>query len=224
MKIIIVSALKEEITFLAKKKNFIKEKKIFHKKIFNKKIILCKIGIGKTSAGVNCALLLKKYNPNLIINIGTAGSLNKRLKIGSLIIPNKVCYYDVNMTSFKQLIGQVEGFPQKFLINSKFFSKTIYFLKKNNLKYITGLSISGDQFINNKKKLKKLKKNFSNAISVDMESASIGQTCYMFKTPFLIIRSISDFSTKNSHEIYKKNKKYSIKKCSYLIYKLIKFF
>ncbi|WP_343183690.1 5'-methylthioadenosine/adenosylhomocysteine nucleosidase [Buchnera aphidicola] len=223
MKIIIVSALKKEIIILAKKNNFIKKKKIYIKSIYKKKILLSKLGIGKTSSGIQCSLLLKKYKPNLVINIGTAGSLTKNLKIGDYIIPNKLCYHDVDMTQFNNSIGQIEGFPKKFKVNLNFFLKTKKFFKKNNIKFKTGLSLSGDQFINNKKKVKKILKFFPKSISVDMESAAIAQTCYIFKTPFLIIRTISDFSNNNSNIIYKKNNNYVIKKYSNLIYKLINF-
>ena len=45
---------------------------------------------------------------------------------------------------------------------------------------------------------KKINNKF-NALCVEMEGASIAQTCYLSNIPFLVIRSISDSPRKNSN-------------------------
>jgi adenosylhomocysteine nucleosidase len=39
--------------------------------------------------------------------------------------------------------------------------------------------------------------------AVEMEGAAIGQTCFMFDTPFLVIRSLSDIAGKSSSVSFK---------------------
>ena len=66
---------------------------------------------------------------------------------------------------------------------------------ENNI--YTGRIVSGDQFLCDIEKKSKIWSYFK-AYCVDMESAAIGQTCYLNKIPFSIIRSISDNSDENN--------------------------
>jgi len=58
-------------------------------------------------------------------------------------------------------------------------------------KMIPGRVVSGQRFINDIEAKLKLHENMS-ADCVEMEGAAIAHACYLTKTPFLIIRSISD--------------------------------
>ena len=48
--------------------------------------------------------------------------------------------------------------------------------------------------MNDPEATKKIKETFPDAEAVEMEGAAIAQTCYQFKTPFVVIRSISDIA------------------------------
>lgn len=168
-------------------------------------IFLIQSGIGKVSASISTMILINLYKPDIIINSGSAGSLNSLLKIGDIVLPKEICYYDVDLTNFGYAIGQVPRYPKKFIVNKNIFS---FFKKKyiqNNLKFTTGLIISGDKFIRGGLLIKKLKKNFSSAIAVEMESAAIAQVCYQFKIPLFIVKSISDLSDQNATVNFNKN-------------------
>ena len=54
-----------------------------------------------------------------------------------------------------------------------------------------GRVCSGDQFISKKEQKDKITSNFG-GMCCEMEGAAIAQTCYLNKTPFIIIRTISD--------------------------------
>ena len=53
-------------------------------------------------------------------------------------------------------------------------------------------SLTGDQFITNRTELDTIKQRFPDGLAVDMESAAIAQTCYLYNVPFLSFRIISD--------------------------------
>ena len=42
------------------------------------------IGIGKVNAAVNTQILIEKYNPDIVINFGSVGSL-KNFKVGEVL-------------------------------------------------------------------------------------------------------------------------------------------
>jgi adenosylhomocysteine nucleosidase len=51
---------------------------------------------------------------------------------------------------------------------------------------------SGDAFISEQEQITGIQKLFPQMKAAEMEAAGIAQSCYLFHTPFLIIRSISD--------------------------------
>lgn len=216
MKIGIIGAIKKEIIFLLKKIKKCKIKEIGNFKFYNGylhnvNIIILLSGVGKVSASIVTTLLITYYNPNVIINIGSAGSINPLLKIKNIILPNKTCYYDVDVSIFTYPIGQIPKYPRFFLINAKLLNlakKCIYRLK---YKFQEGLILTGDSFIYKKHMLQSILNHFPSAIAIDMESTAITQVCYNFKKPILIIRAISDFANKYATWSFKKN----IKQASY---------
>ncbi|WP_284443364.1 5'-methylthioadenosine/adenosylhomocysteine nucleosidase [Buchnera aphidicola] len=210
MKIGIIGAISQETEVLKKIIHPYVEKIIANYKIYIGKfkkndIFLIKSGIGKVSASIATMVLVNLCQIDIIINSGSAGSLNSKLKIGDIIIPEKTCYYDVDLTNFGYFQGQIPKYPKKFIINKKIYN----FCKKNSykyeLKFIKGLIISGDSFIRENSRIKILKKIFPSAIAVEMESTAIAQVCYKFNTPLIVIKSISDASDNNATFNFKKN-------------------
>ncbi|QCI17612.1 5'-methylthioadenosine/adenosylhomocysteine nucleosidase [Buchnera aphidicola (Acyrthosiphon lactucae)] len=210
MKIGIISAISQETETIKKIIKPYIEKKIENYKIhiakFQKNdIFLIQSGIGKVSASIATMILINLYQPDMIVNSGSAGSLSSLLKIGDIIIPDKTCYYDVDLTNFGYFRGQIPQYPKNFIINKKIYK----FCKQNSykyeLKFTKGLIISGDSFIRENLRIKSLKNHFPSAIAVEMESAAIAQVCYKFKIPLIVIKSISDLSDNNATLNFKKN-------------------
>lgn len=210
MKIGIIGAIRQEIEIIRKIIHPYKKKKIGHCKIYigffkENRIFLIQSGIGKVSASIACMILINLCKIDIIINSGSAGSLIPSLNIGDVIIPKKICYYDVDLTNFGYDIGQIPKHPKEFIISEKIHTFLKSITKKFQLKFKTGLIISGDSFINGNSCIKKLKNRFSSAIAVEMESAAIAQVCYQFSIPIIIIKSISDLSDKNATLNFEKN-------------------
>ncbi|WP_343128751.1 5'-methylthioadenosine/adenosylhomocysteine nucleosidase [Buchnera aphidicola (Kurisakia onigurumii)] len=230
MSIAIIGAMEEEINILKKNIIFLKNRKIKNFSIYTgylygKKIILIKSGIGKVSACIATTYLIIKFKPKFIINIGFSGSINKNIKINDIVLPKKISYHDVDVTTFNYKIGQVPKYPKTFHVNKKLFNIMKKSTKELNYKYFSGLNITGDTFIYTKKQKNYLQKIFPNAISVDMESASIQQVCFYFNVKCIFLRIISDLSNKKSkidlknNYLQKSKKIFLIIKKFFLIYK-----
>ncbi len=217
----IIIAIKEEcnklIKNIKKKKNiYIQNKKITLGYINNKKIVFIKSGIGKVFSAIATTLIIQNFKIKYIINIGTSGTLKKKINYLDIIIADKIRYYDVDITSFGYKLGQIPKTPKYFKIKKKIINKIKKKINKNNIHI--GEIISGDKFINDDKNIKK---NFPKSISVDMESASIAQTCFLFKKKFLCIKIISDKSNKKSNIDFKENIKIISNKINKLIHLII---
>ncbi|CAL4320766.1 5'-methylthioadenosine/adenosylhomocysteine nucleosidase [Buchnera aphidicola] len=210
MKIGIISAIKEEIknfkNIIKKyKKNVIHHCPVYTGQFKNINIVLIQSGVGKVSASVATMILINLYHPKYIINVGSAGSLSAILKIGDIIIPNLICYHDVDLTNFGYSLGQIPRFPKMFKNNDTLLNLSYNSAKKLKYCFFKELLISGDSFIRHKNSIKKLQTKFFPAIAVDMEAAAISQVCYQFNIPLIVIKYISDASDQRATVNFKKN-------------------
>ena len=160
--------------------------KIFYKGLIkNKEVIIVKSNVGKVNSARVCQVLIDKFNPSLIINVGTAGSVDNRLEIGDVVVANKLVQYDFDVTPFGRKLGEIENIGQYINVDEKFLDLF------KTLNVTIGCIASGDKFIVNKEEKEKIRKIF-NALCIEMEGASIAQVCYLDRIPFLVIRAITD--------------------------------
>lgn len=198
--IIVVVAMDKELAVFKSYLENIKEEKLVNRTIYcgninDLNIVLTKTGIGKVSAATILTMLIEKYNPDLVINMGIAGGYKKTLHTLDTILVTKAVYSDVDMTtdSFTNLkYGQLEDMPPYFEINPN-LKNMIKDIIPNDVK--EGMIASGDQFVTSHEKCQTLiNSNFSNydVLAFDMESAAVFHVCYLYNLPCLVIRTISD--------------------------------
>lgn len=154
-------------------------------------IIISKCGIGKVNSALRTLSLIREFNPDLIINSGVAGSMDECLPIGTVLLADRVAYHDV-WCGPGTIIGQADGCPLYFKPYERGIKILGECIENGELELKCGLLCSGDQFISTLDEVKKIKKNFPEAVGCDMESASIAQTCFKNNVPFMVIRVMSD--------------------------------
>ena len=169
-------------------------------------VVLVQSGIGKVNAAAACAVLIEKFAPEAVVNTGSAGGLSSGLTFGDLVVAQALVHHDVDVTAFGYELGQVPGLPASFQTDARwknFAERAFEALKKEKLlpeeqSCVTGLIGSGDVFVHEPEKIASLRARFPKVCAVEMEGAAIAQICYLFKVPFLAIRSISDVAGKES--------------------------
>ncbi|MDR0323374.1 MAG: 5'-methylthioadenosine/adenosylhomocysteine nucleosidase [Treponema sp.] len=203
----IIGAMEDEVSLLCEtmEKHFLQEigRFEFHTgKIEGKDVTILRCGIGKVNAAVGCALLIQQFNPACIINTGSAGGIHPELKIGDAIISTGLVYYDVDVTAFNYLPGQLPGQPQIYMAEEnliKMAEDAVEDLKKEkilpeNFNHKRGLIGSGDTFMHEAERIEKVRRLFPNIAAVEMEGAAIAHCCHLFSIPFVVIRSLSDIA------------------------------
>ncbi|OQY38134.1 MAG: 5'-methylthioadenosine/S-adenosylhomocysteine nucleosidase [Spirochaetaceae bacterium 4572_7] len=166
-------------------------------------VVLLKCGIGKVAAAVGTTILIDQFSPDVVINTGSAGGLSTDLNVGDIIISNSVMYHDVDVTIFGYAYGQLPKMPVAFTPDSKLISSAKKAANRvKNIHIRDGLIITGDSFIHTDTAVKNIKSKLPKMEATEMEAASIAQVCYMFKIPFLVIRSISDVPSKESKQSF----------------------
>lgn len=165
--------------------------------------VLLRSGIGKVNAAIGTTLLIDRFKPDFILNTGSAGGISPFLNVGDVVISNEIRHHDVDATIFGYVYGQVPSMPVAHIPNPVLFDAALR--SANRIPQInarTGMIVTGDSFMNDPHRVQKVIDNFPGVSAVEMEAASIAQTCYQFELPFLIIRSLSDIAGKESKQTY----------------------
>ena len=195
----IIGAMEEEVAILKNKINALEEIKIAHVIFYKgqlegKDIVLTQSGIGKVNVAISTTLLIEQFKPDLIINTGSAGALDKALNVGDVVVSNRVMYHDADARAFGYELGQIPQMPASFDSDSNLLQKATEDIKEQQLTAKIGLIVSGDSFIGTFEQRATIKENFNDALAAEMEATAIAQTCYQFNLPFIITRAISDLA------------------------------
>lgn len=187
-KIGLMIAMDKELEFFTSFINFNQTKSLhkcnFHVgRLGNNEIIAVVSGMGNVNAALCTSDLINTFGSDLIINIGISGGLSSSLQIGDFVIGKDIVYHDV-WCGTPNKIGQVQNLPL-FFHSDENLIKLLPELK-------SGLICCGDLFVDNQQALDNIVAKFPSALAVDMESAAIAQTCYLYDIPMISIRQVSD--------------------------------
>ena len=163
------------------------------------KVILQKSGIGKVNAALQTARMISEYHPDAIISTGCAGGNGDDINIQDVVVSTQLAYHDVYCGEAvgQSVYGQVQGLPPRFEADPNLLRKSLE-LRVESLEIHQGLIVTGDWFVDTKEKMREIIGHFPEAKAVDMESAAIAQTCYIYKVPFISFRVISDIPLRDT--------------------------
>ena len=157
-----------------------------------KTVVMCVSGIGKVNAALAVQRLIAVCHPDCVISTGVAGGLSPELQPKDVVASTEVVYHDVWCGEPNEW-GQVQGLPARYRADEGILAKVS--VRK-------GLFTSGDQFITEEPREREILQRFPEALTVDMESAAIAQTCHVNAVPFACIRVVSDVCGKDRESQY----------------------
>ena len=155
-------------------------------------VVMCGSGIGKVNAALAAQRLIATCSPDCVISTGVAGGLNSALEPKDVVASTEVVYHDVWCGEPNEW-GQVQGLPSRYKADEAILAK---------INVRKGLFTSGDQFITEEPREREILARFPDALTVDMESAAIAQTCFVNAVPFVCIRVVSDVCGKDRESQY----------------------
>lgn len=195
----IIGAMEEEVALL-KKAMTVEETVEYASMIFcrgnlyGKEAVIVKSGIGKVNAGICAQILVDKFQVDVLINTGIAGSLDADIDIGDMVISTDLVEHDMDASIFGDPVGQIPrmdtfSFPADEALVEK--AKAANMEANPDIRTFTGRIVSGDQFVSSAEVKEKLVNTFR-ARCTEMEGAAIAHAAYLNKVSCVIIRAISD--------------------------------
>ena len=228
MMIGIIGAMEEEVAVLKESMDIEKVVEYasmqFYKGVLcGKKVVVVRSGIGKVNAAVCTQILADKFNVDILINTGIAGSLDAAIDIGDMVISTDLVEHDMDASIFGDPVGQIPRMDTfSFPADRELVKKAVQANTEANpdIKTFTGRIVSGDQFVSSAEMKDKLVRLFD-AKCTEMEGAAIAHTAYLNKISCVIIRAISDKADSSATMDYPTFEKQAIKHSVKLVRNLL---
>ena len=158
-------------------------------------VFMQQCGMGKVNSAVGCTTLIHDYHPDIVISTGVAGGASTELEVTDVVVGTDYVYHDVYCGKEVEY-GRMVGMPPRFVADDTLLAKARALQTETRIH--TGRIVSGDWFVDSKEKMRSILHHFPDAMAVDMESASIAQTCFLHGVPFVSFRIISDIPLKDT--------------------------
>ena len=160
--------------------------------IGNVEVVAAVCGVGKVFAAICAEAMILKFNVEMVINIGVAGTLTKDLGVLDVAVATQVMQHDMDTSALGDPVGLISGINQIFFeTDEKMRTIMCECLKDKGVKYLPGTIATGDLFVHDAEKKAQIRERFG-AIAAEMEGGSIGHVCFVNQVPFLVLRAISD--------------------------------
>ncbi|MDE1314659.1 5'-methylthioadenosine/S-adenosylhomocysteine nucleosidase [Vibrio aestuarianus] len=204
MKIGIIGAMEQEVAILKNAINNVQQVSkagctYFIGQIHGVDVVLLQSGIGKVAAAIGTTILLEEYQPDVVINTGSAGGFDASLTMGDVVISSEVRHHDADVTAFGYEMGQMAGQPAAFKADETLMNIAEKALTQMEDKHaVRGLICTGDAFVCTTERQAFIRQHFPSVIAVEMEASAVAQTCHQFNVPFVVVRAISDVADKAS--------------------------
>ena len=192
----ILAAMQKEADALLAKAEIRKEFTQFGKKLWEGEacgvpFTLIVTGVGKTNAAASAMLAIAR-GADRLLNIGVAGGITPRAKIGSLWQIDRAVQYDFDLSA-------INGTPVGTLDEYQ----TPYFPLRTGGKFPTATLATADSFASGQDDMALL--DSLGADVRDMEGASIAHIAYAAGVPCTMFKSISDNAREESVREYREN-------------------
>lgn len=157
--------------------------------------VVCVSGVGKVNAAATTQAIIMKYAPNMIINIGVAGTTTRELGIGDFVVGSSYVQFDVDTSPVGDPKYMISGINKIFIESNKELCEKAVTVAKRlfpDKNVAVGRIASSDKFIGGDNSYLKDEAIALGASCVEMESGAIAHVALLNNVSYIAVRTISD--------------------------------
>ena len=152
-------------------------------------VIACAGGVGKVNAAMSTQLIISRYQPDVVLNVGVAGCF-ENVPIGTLVLATGFVQHDSDTTALGDPVGLVST-VNMVTFPTSWQEKSRLAMDKLGLPYRTGLVATGDWFATDTPRSHWIYDTF-HPLLCEMEGGAVAQVCHRNGVPFIALKSVSD--------------------------------
>ena len=153
-------------------------------------IYLATSGVGEIKAALAVQLLKDLFDVEAVLNFGFVGAVNPTLSIAELVVAEKVCHYQFDISAINDIeVGRYSDHDDRYFYLDKNLIARVLANVGRSLKKAT--VASGDKFVSSSIDKDMLRNEFGADIC-EMELAGIAIACERNNLPLLSLKVVSD--------------------------------
>lgn len=227
MKIGIIAAMHQECEYFRQTLEQVEvseylDIKICHAKWSGHEVCLLESGIGKVNATLAAEWLAREFNPDLIINTGSAGGIKAGVQVGDFVFANKVCHHDVDISPIGFQFGELPRLPVYYEVKASWMNLLDQVATELDDRHHIGVIATGESFIYRSEQVETIKQRFQDVLACEMEAAAVAQVCHMHDIDFVMLRNLSDVAGEDAQVNFNQYIEQAGKKSTELVLQFIK--
>ena len=167
-------------------------------KLLRREVVIARCGVGKVFAAMCAEAMIIKYSPVLIVNTGVAGGLDPSLNSADIVVAETLCQHDMDTSPLGDPKGLISGINKVYFeSDSEAIDAIMLSAYELGITVKRGTVATGEKFIASAEDRERIVSEFG-ASACEMEGGAIAHTAFVNKTPFVVIRAISDGANSES--------------------------
>ncbi|MEN9781339.1 MAG: 5-methylthioadenosine/S-adenosylhomocysteine nucleosidase [Pseudomonadota bacterium] len=223
MTLAIVAALHEELAAVLdllpdERKTVVAGREFWVGHLHGHEVVAVLSRIGKVAAATTATLLIERFQASRIVFTGVAGGLGEGVRVGDVVVARQFAQHDMDasplfprhevplygLTRFATdaaLSDELARAAAVVLADAPrtLGEDTVREFNLHSPALHQGLVLSGDRFVATATESDALRRDWPDALAVEMEGAAIAQVCFDAGVPFAAVRTISDRADDAAH-------------------------
>ena len=200
MKIGMMYAMDGEIESLLKNENAHFLEKVAGASFYQirEDVVACAGGVGKVNAAMSAQLLISRYQPDVVLNVGVAGCF-ENVPIGTLVLADRFMQHDVDTSGIGDPVGLVSTVNRMDFPTAE-PERARAAMDKTGYPYRVGSVATGEWFATECDRARWIAATF-HPLLIEMEGGAAAQVCLRNGVPFMALKSVSDCVLEH-HDFY----------------------
>lgn len=199
----ILGAMPEEVKLLAQRLGGESTRRVggvdfYEGELFGHRVALCCAGMGKVNAAAATQLLITVFGAQAVIFSGIAGNMSDKIGIGDVVVSDKVCYHDAELSMICQSYPNLT----EYTADARLVRAAEAACAEAGVTHIVGKVATGDLFVGDSAMKNAIKAKCDPAC-VEMEGAAVAHVASKNDVPFVIVRAMSDNSDEDGAAVLK---------------------
>ncbi len=223
MTLAIVAALHEELAAVLdllpdERKTAVAGREFWVGHLHGHEVVAVLSRIGKVAAATTATLLIERFQASRIVFTGVAGGLGEGVRVGDVVVARQFAQHDMDasplfprhevplygLTRFATdaaLSDELARAAAAMLADAPrtLGEGTVREFNLHSPALHQGLVLSGDRFVATAAESDALRRDWPDALAVEMEGAAIAQVCFDAGVPFAAVRTVSDRADDAAH-------------------------
>lgn len=223
MTLAIVAALHEELAAVLdllpdERKTVVAGREFWVGHLHGHEVVAVLSRIGKVAAATTATLLIERFQASRIVFTGVAGGLGEGVRVGDVVVARQFAQHDMDASPLfprheVPLYGLTRFATDAALSDELALAAAAMLadaprtlgedtVREFNLHLPAlhqGLVLSGDRFVATATESDALRRDWPDALAVEMEGAAIAQVCFDAGVPFAAVRTVSDRADDAAH-------------------------